>query len=400
MPSKPIYVLGINAYDHDVSACLVRDGAIVSAITKERITRQKHDTGFFQEVVDYVLDHEGITLDDIELVVRNCYVLPVADLEERLKYEDVPEFMNMEERRLAASSRLTGPDTDKLRTVSHHVAHAYSAFAVSPFESGVVMIVDGVGNYAGDVGEEGQLVEGVNPLARESESYFKFEGSKLTPLKKIWLDPVRGFLSDEFFFMPGLGALYSRVSSYIFADWNKCGEVMGLAPFGRPEQMESLVELSEDGDLKIKPWDRRFSRPWLVDDDLDWEESPHVRHWEDLAWQVQDDTERVMLQRARWLRETTGATNLCMAGGVALNCVANGVLANESGFEKIWVQPAAGDDGIAIGCAYYGYLEILKQPRSFVMEHAYLGRPHTDAEVEAALSEGVTRFEVIRKECD
>jgi carbamoyltransferase len=399
MTEKPTYVLGINAYDHDVSACLVRDGEIAFAITKERITREKHDSGFFDEVVDYCLEAEGITLDDVELVVRNCYVMHIPDMEKRLKYEDMPEYLDSSARERANRSRLTGPDTDKLITLSHHMAHAYSAFAVSPHENGVVMVIDGVGSYASDVHEQGQLIEGVNPLARESESYYHFEGSKLTPIKKVWLNPVRGFLSDEFFFMPGLGALYSRVSSYIFADWNKCGEVMGLAPFGRPNQLKPLLDITDDGELIIHDWADEYDRPYFPDDEYDWEESPHVQHWEDMAWQIQHDTERVMVKRAQWLRESTGATNLCMAGGVALNCVGNGFVARESGFDNVWVQPAAGDDGIAIGCAYYGYLELLKKPRTYVMEHAFLGREHSQKEIDDALSSGVTRFEVIRKEC-
>lgn len=398
MTSKPIYVLGINAYDHDVSACLVRDGEIAFAITKERVTREKHDSGFFDEVVEYCLDAEGITLDAVELVVRNCYVMHIPDMEKRLKYEDMPEYLDSNARERANRSRLTGPDTDRLVTLSHHMAHAYSAFAASPHESGVVMVVDGVGSYAADVHEEGQLVEGVNPLARESESYFSFNGSTLTPIKKVWLNPVRGFLSDEFFFMPGLGALYSRVSSYIFGDWNKCGEVMGLAPFGRPNQIKPLLEITDDGELIINEWADDFDKPFFPDGEDDWEESPHVQHWQDLAWQIQHDTEKVMVKRAQWLRETTGATNLCMAGGVALNCVGNGFVAREAGFENVWVQPAAGDDGIAIGCAYYGYLELLKKPRAFVMEHAFLGREHSQDEIIEALSSGVTRFEVVRKE--
>ena len=112
-----------------------------------------------------------------------------------------------------------------------------------------------------------------------------------------------------------------------------------------------------------------------------------MRHWEDLAWRMQDDTENVLLARARWLRETTGAKNLCMAGGVALNCVANGRVAREAGFDNVWIQPAAGDDGIAIGCAYYGWLEILKQRRGFVMEHSYVGKPYTDQDVATAAAE-------------
>src|SRR4029077_21076704 len=183
MADSKTYVLGINAYDHDVSACLLRNGAIAYAISKERITRQKHDTGFFQEVVDYCLGAEGISLDDIDLIVRNCYVLPIEDMETRLLYEDIPEFMDAEERAQAKKSPLFRSNSDKMVTVSHHLAHAYSAFAACPFDEGVVMVVDGVGNYASDIHEAGQLIAKVNPLARESESYYRFNGSELLPLR-------------------------------------------------------------------------------------------------------------------------------------------------------------------------------------------------------------------------
>jgi carbamoyltransferase len=398
MPKKHVYVLGINAYDHDVSACLLRDGAIACAISKERITRSKHDTGFFQEVVDYCLATEGISLDDIDLVVRNCYVLPVEDLESRMVSQDVPEVMDDAERLQAAKHPLYLSRSNKVLTVSHHLAHAYSAFAACPFDQGVVMVVDGVGNYSSDVTEPGQLTDNVDPLAREAESYYKFEGSRLETLKKVWLQPTRGFLSDEFYYMPGLGALYSRVSSYIFADWNKCGEVMGLAPYGRPGAIERLLHMN--GDLRVPDWGVEFDKPWLVDREPDWEASPSMRHWEDLAWRVQDDTEKVLLERAIWLRKTTGARNLCMAGGVALNCVANGRIAREAGFEKIWIQPAAGDDGIAIGCAYYGHLAIQKNQRSFVMNDAYTGVPYKDEQVHAAANKMPVRLQAMSRRSD
>src|SRR5215472_10162922 len=109
-----------------------------------------------------------------------------------------------------------------------------------------------------------------------------------------------------------------------------------------------------------------------------------MQHWKDIAWRVQDDAETLLLKRAIWLRGATGAKNLCMAGGVALNCVANGRIAREAGFENIWIQPAAGDDGVAIGCAYYGRLAIQKKPRSHVMDHAYTGIAYEDAKVDAA----------------
>ena len=383
MSKQDSYILGINAYDHDTSACLLRNGEIAFAISKERITRKKHDSGFFREAVDYCMNAEGITLDDVDLVVRNSYVLPVDDMETRMLSVFVPEVMDLDERAKAMSHPLFLPRSNKVVTVSHHLAHAYSAFAVCPFEDGVVMVVDGVGNYAADVAEPGQLTEGVNPLARESESYYRFSGSKLETLKKVWLQPTRGFLSDEFFFMPGLGALYSRVSSYIFSDWNKCGEVMGLAPYGRPGAIKPLIEI-KDGELHIPEWGVELDKPWLLDREPDWEASASMQHWKDMAWRVQEDTEMVMLERAIRLREATGARNLCMAGGVALNCVANGRIVREACYDNVWIQPAAGDDGIAIGCAYYGHLALLKKPRSFVMQHAYLGRQYQAAEMRAA----------------
>jgi carbamoyltransferase len=118
-----------------------------------------------------------------------------------------------------------------------------------------------------------------------------------------------------------------------------------------------------------------------------------MRHWEDMAWRVQDDTENVLLARARWLRETTGAKNLVIAGGVALNCVANGRLAREAGFENVWIQPAAGDDGIAIGCAAYGQIEVLKQPRSYVMDHSYVGKRYADQDVAQATQKFLVRIQ-------
>ncbi|MGC1997053.1 MAG: carbamoyltransferase C-terminal domain-containing protein, partial [Pseudolabrys sp.] len=378
MPKNHTYVLGINAYDHDVSACLLRDGEIAYAIEKERITRQKHAGGFFQEVVDYCLQAEGITLDDVDLVVRNCYVLPVEELEVRLIYQG---DMNDREREQAAKNPLYLPKSNKVMTVSHHLAHAYSAFAVSPFDEGVVMVVDGVGSYSSDIKEPGQLTEGVNPLARESESYYKFKGCKLETVKKVWLQPCRGLLSDEFFTMDGLGAIYSRVSSYIFADWNKCGEVMGLAPYGRANNFRRLLDL-KNGELQVPEWDADFNQPWMPDGEKKWEASPAMGHWEDMAWRVQHDVEEVLLDRARWLRETTGAKNLCLAGGVALNCVANGRIVREAGFDNVWIQPAAGDNGIAIGCAYYGHLAIQKKPRTFVMKQATLGLEYADGVVQ------------------
>src|ERR1700754_4288507 len=143
MPKKHTYVLGLNTYDHDVSACLLRDGAIAFAIAKERITRAKHASGFYKEVIDYCLEAEGITLDDVDLGIRNCYVLPVPEMEGRLvlfhRASLFPDFDGGDEVR----HPLYRSHQDKVVTISHHLAHSYSAFAVSPFDEAVVMIVDG-----------------------------------------------------------------------------------------------------------------------------------------------------------------------------------------------------------------------------------------------------------------
>ena len=386
MSKNPTYVLGLNTYDHDVSACLLRDGEIAFAVAKERITREKHASGFYKEVIDYCLNAEGIGLDDIDLVVRNCYILPVEEMERRLLHQDLPVFLGGDERAQAAEHPLYLSRSNKVATISHHLAHAYSAFAVCPFEAGVVMVVDGVGSYRSDVSESCPPDDAVSPLARESESYYRFDGSRIETLKKVWMEPSRGFLSDEFYNMPGLGAVYSRASTYVFGHWDKCGELMGLAPYGRPEQIKPLVELKGGGELDIPAWSDDLRNPWLVDRGDRWEDSPSMQHWQDVAWRIQDDTEKVLLARAIWLRETTGAKNLCIAGGVALNCVANGRIAREAGYENVWIQPAAGDDGIAIGCAYYGHLVLQKRPRSFVMNHAYLGVEHKSTDIDEAVS--------------
>ena len=149
-----LYILGINAYDHDVAACLIKNGEIVVGIEKERVTRVKHASGFYGDTVGYCLKAAGVTLGDIDLVVRNCYMLPVPDMERRLVYSDQPHHLSQLERAQAESFALFLSDSDKVVTCSHHLAHAYGAFAVSPFEEGAVMVVDGVGSYRGDVLED------------------------------------------------------------------------------------------------------------------------------------------------------------------------------------------------------------------------------------------------------
>src|SRR3978361_2353326 len=179
MSKQHSYVLGLNTYDHDVSACLLRDGVIAFVIAKERITREKHASGFYKEVIDYCLDAEGITFDDVDLIVRNCYILPVPEMEDRLVYQDMPGFLPEYERADVDKHPLYRSHSSKVVTISHHLAHAYSAFAVSPFEEGVIMIVDGVGSYQSDVIEPYPATDIATPLAREADGYYKVAATTL-----------------------------------------------------------------------------------------------------------------------------------------------------------------------------------------------------------------------------
>ncbi|MHC4933393.1 MAG: carbamoyltransferase family protein [Planctomycetota bacterium] len=390
MGEGDLYILGINAYDHDVSACLLRNGEIVVAIAKERISRVKHASGFYDDVAKYCLDCAGIALDRVDLVVRNCYMLPVPELERRLAHHHLPHQLSGHERERVARHPLFLSDSDKVVTCSHHLAHAYSAFAVSPFDEGAVMVVDGVGSHRADVLEEVPESDETHPLAREAESYYAFEGSDLTVVEKVWMGPHKGVLSDEFYVMPGLGALYSRVSTYIFGDWNKCGEVMGLAPYGRPG-IEPLLRM-EEGRLAVPDWGDELRHPFVGVKDEAWEGSPQRKEWEDLAFRVQEDLEQALIVRANRLHDRTGARHLCIAGGVGLNCVANGKLLEQTPFEDLFVQPAAGDDGIALGCACYGQLAVAKKPRTFVMKSAFLGREYDRFDIAEAFRPFASRL--------
>jgi carbamoyltransferase len=387
------YVLGINKYDHDVSAVLLRDGLPVAGIPKERITREKNAAGAPDVAIGYCLKAAGIRLDDVDLVVQNCYALSVPEMERDLLSRVHDLHLPAEERDMALASPLfMNPDAV---TISHHLAHAYSAFAASPFEEGAVMVVDGVGSHRRDAGDPVPGEPPGHPSDRESESYYVFRGTELTPVHKEWLPVTPGVLSEDFTKQPGLGAVYSRVSEYVFAHWNKCGEVMGLAAFGKERaDLPPLVGVRDGATWALLMWPEWLRNPWIPPEDAEgnrkderrlWERSPHQEEWRDLCWRVQTDLEETLLARARALHEETGMKDLVISGGVALNCVANARIATETPFERVWVQPAAGDTGIALGCALYGEVAHLGEPRRYVMGTDGLGITYGDEEIDAAL---------------
>lgn len=363
---------------------MLRDGEIAVAISKERITRKKNAYGFYGVCVDYCLEAAGITMDQIDLVVRTSYAASPSKLEAYLRYAGTDRKLSKEERPIALGHPWYGPASEKVIDISHHLAHAYSAFAPSPFDDGAVMIVDGIGSQRSDVTEPD--CENSNHQTdgdRETASFYVFNGTNIEPVQKQW-GPYHGHvLGDVFIQLHGLGALYSRTSAYIFSHWNRCGEVMGLAPYGK-ESMEPLVWL-ENGQLTFREWGDDLKHPFPGGTDREWEDSPHMDHWKDVAWRIQHDVESVLVAQAKSLQESTGKRNLALAGGVALNCVANGRIATESGFDQVFIQPAAGDDGTAIGCAYYGHLAVLDGSRSSSQTHSFFGKSYRDDDIRRGL---------------
>ncbi len=406
---SPRYVLGLNKYDHDVAAVLLCDGLPVAGICKERLTREKNAAGAPDVAAGYCLKAAGIRLGDVDVVVQNSYALRVPELEYDLLSRVHALHLSAAERDLALRSPLF-LDGAAL-TISHHLAHAYSAFAPSPFDEGAVMVVDGVGSHRRDVLETIPGGDAGHDCDRESESYYVFRGTALECVAKEWLPATPGVLSEDFTKLPGLGAMYSRVSEYVFGDWNRCGEVMGLAAHGAPRRdLPPLMGFCDGRTWARRRWPDFLRHPWIEPEGAaadaaavqrTWERSPHQQEWRDLCHRVQSDLEDALVARARWLHEQTGMTRLVMAGGVALNCVANARIVAETPFEEVWVQPAAGDSGIALGCALYGDIVAREQPRRYVMGSDGLGVTYSGRDIDEALAtRPLARFLRVRRAHD
>ena len=378
----PTHVLGISAFYHDSAACLLRDGEIVAAAQEERFTRKKGDASFPAHAVRYCLQSAGISAADLAYV--GFYDKPLLKFERILEtYLGVAprgfrSFLRSAPVWLKDKLYLDRQVRDALRYggqilyAEHHESHAASAFFPSPFEEAAVLTMDGVGEWA-------------------TASYGVGRGSDIEVLKELhWPD--------------SLGLLYSAFTYYTGFKVNS-GEykVMGLAPYGEPKYVDviltKLVDLREDGSFTLNQeyfnyltgltmtngaFDRLFGGPPRVP------ESKLTQREMDLARSVQVVCEEVMLRMARTVHRETGLDNLCLAGGVALNCVGNGRLLREGPFKRLWIQPAAGDAGGALGVAELIWHRHCKQPRQVMpgkdaMRGAYLGPEYTPEEIEQYL---------------
>ncbi len=392
-------ILGLSAFYHDSAAALVEDGRIVAAAQEERFTRKKHDARFPKHAIEYCLAEAGIRLDQVDHVA--FYDKPFLKFERLLETYlafaprgfrsfsmAIPVWLKeklFQKSLLVRELKAFAPDYDwdqRLLFAEHHQSHAASAFFASPFDEAVVLTMDGVGEWA-------------------TTSLGVGSGNRLEMLREIH-------------FPHSLGLLYSAFTYYTGFKVNS-GEykVMGLAPYGEPKHaqliLDRLVDLKPDGSFRLdlsyfnyctgltmtnERFDALFGGPPRGPDQL------LTQHHMDLAASIQAVTDEVVLRLTRSAVTATGRENLCLAGGVALNCVANGKVWRDGRVKGLWVQPAAGDAGGALGAALCGYHLFRGQPRSVsgqldAMQGAYLGPAFPQAEIEARLGAAGARFSVL-----
>jgi carbamoyltransferase len=393
-----MYILGISAFYHDSAAALLKDGEIVAAAQEERFTRKKHDPAFPGNAIEYCLGEAGIGWQDVAHVA--FYDKPFLKFERLLEtyvsfaprgFESfrmaIPVWLREKlflKDLLVKELRRYAADTDwesRLRFSEHHLSHAASAFFPSPFEEAAVLTMDGVGEWA-------------------TTSLAIGRGNTLEVLKEIH-------------FPHSLGLLYSAFTYYTGFKVNS-GEykLMGLAPYGEPKYVQKifdhLVDLKADGSFRLDQsyfnyctgltmtgpkFHELFGGPPRAASE------PLTQHHMDLAASIQAATEKIVLQLARSIRAETGMRKLCLAGGVALNCVANGKLLRDGQFDDIWIQPAAGDAGGALGAALAVHHIQLGQSRSADgndrMRGSYLGPEFVQADIERRLTAAGAKFQVL-----
>ena len=396
-----MHILGISCYFHDAAAAILRDGQLIAAAEEERFTRKKHDYDFPQHAIDFCLEAAGIRSTDLDYVA--FFEKPFVKFERLLltTLQQFPRSAGVFREAMIAwlgdklwiknriRKRLGVPES-RILFSQHHLSHAASAFLCSPFDEAAILTVDGVGEWA-------TATKGVG------------KGNAVR-------------ITDEIRFPHSLGLLYSAFTAFLGFEVNE-GEykVMGMAPFGKPQYVDEvykLVRVAADGSFELDmdyflfqcSTERTFSSKFISlfgpprdphshfftqstpypsyfgERPVNFEElARQNQHYADIAASIQFVTEEILLKMARDLHRQTGLKQLCLAGGVALNSVANARLLRETPFEEIYVQPAAGDGGGALGAALVAEHMVLGGPRRFVMEHAYWGQEHGSDAVYAFL---------------
>jgi carbamoyltransferase len=370
--AKPTYVLG-TSLSHDGSACLLKNGELCVAIEKERVTRVKHDGYNDTAAIEYCLHAAGISMTDISLVVQNTW-----------------EGMFERGNHWFRGPRILDPGIPVV-TISHHLAHAYSAFATSPFEEANILVLDNGGNSLDEcIDLEGATIPvrpapELRPLYSEVDSYYSLAHGDLRTIYKDFSPP--GIMRKPYFMFPrpmmhSIGGLYLAVSVYIFRGMDDPGKLMGLAPYGRPGVYDfPMFDLRDNRVFVRYDWQQRFNSPCGDQEQF----KAGFQYYADIAWWTQKEVERAILYLVQSRFNAKGGRNLCYSGGVALNAVANRRILVDGPFEKVYIQPAAGDNGVSIGCAYYGWLTELKRERVMHGGSTYFGMGYQDEDVDAAV---------------
>lgn len=375
-----MHILGISAYYHDSAACLITDGDIVAAAQEERFTRKKHDLNFPLNAVKYCLDEGRVAINDVDYVV--FYDKPFVKFERLLMtylgvapkglqsfYLQMP-FWLQEKLFMRNNLRKNLGYGGEVLFTTHHQSHAASAFFPSPFEEAAIITLDGVGEWA-------------------TSTYGVGSGNKIEIKKQINFPHSLGLLYSAFTYFTGF-----KVNSGEY-------KLMGLAPYGDPKYADTikreLIDIKEDGSFRmnmdyfdycggLRMTNDRFAQ--LFDGPPRTPETKITQREMNLARSVQAVTEEVILKMAQTVHRETGHKNLCIAGGVGLNCVANGRILREGPFDEIWIQPAAGDAGNALGCAMFAWHQILgneRTPDHKRQKGTYLGPAFTDEAIQSYL---------------
>jgi carbamoyltransferase len=407
-----MYILGIACYYHDAAAALLKDGELVAAAMEERFSRKKHDNSFPIQAIRFCLEQAGITAKDLEYVV--FYEKPLVKLERILMsvLGTYPRSVTAWREALAnwikdklwiksVIGKEVGIDYNKVLFCDHHMSHAASAFFASPFREAAVLTIDGVGEWT------------TTTLGKATSYWDGEQGANQIDL----------FAEQRF--PHSLGLLYSAFTAYLgFRVNNGEYKVMGMAPYGEPRYMDKLEKLytlnRDDGSFRLNldyfsysysatdTFNQKFvdlfgpARPGEGDfftmktnpersaERAAMEEN---QRYADIAASIQRMTEESLIAMVNYLHRQTGMKKLVMAGGVALNTKANYRILNETPFEEIYIQPAAGDDGGALGAALWAWHMVLGKPRKWVMPHAYWGKGYSDGELAQFLSQKHVSYE-------
>ena len=383
-------VLGITAFYHDSAACVMRDGKVTAAAQLERFSRKKHDQGFPTQAIEWCLKESGITIDQVDAI--GFYEKPYLKFERLLFQfietfpaswgaftETIPSWFS---EKLTVGKRIEDLGYNgKVYYLEHHLSHAAASFLCSPFDEAAIFTIDGVGEWATATTGTGK-------------------GNQIE-------------LLNEIRFPHSLGLLYSTITAYLgFSVNNSEYKVMGLAPYGSPrfkKEFDQIIQCHEDGsfslDMKYFSYHQKMRMPSPALEELLGQpsrkkEDPVTSFHQDVAASLQLKTEEALFNALNALHRETKSENLCLAGGVALNSVANGKILSNTPFKRLFIQPAAGDAGSAMGAALYVTNSILGKKRSYVLDSAFLGPSYSNEEIRKFLVQNNIQFSEFKNDSE